>query len=82
MNYSVAFLQAFVAAALCGNLACAQTNSGFGRPADKPVPRTDRNSQIAHEQLLEKIVLFVQSTSSPFKFAMSPWLAPRCQQSW
>ncbi len=24
------------------------------RPADQPAPRTDRNSQIAHEQLLEK----------------------------
>ena len=36
--------------ALCGTLACAQ----FNRAADRPVPRTDRNSQIAHEQLLEK----------------------------
>ncbi len=27
---------------------------GFNRPADQPAPRTDRNSQIAHEQLLEK----------------------------
>ncbi len=27
---------------------------GFSRPADQPAPRTDRNSQIAHEQLLEK----------------------------
>ncbi len=27
---------------------------GFGNPADQPAPRTDRNSQIAHEQLLEK----------------------------
>jgi hypothetical protein len=53
MNHSVAFIQAFVAATLFGNLAFAQTNS-FGRPADRPVPRTDRNSQIAHEQLLEK----------------------------
>ena len=26
-------------------------------------------------------VLFVQSTSSPFKFAMSPWLAPKCQHN-
>ena len=54
MNCSVAFIQALVAAALCGNLACAQTNRGFGRPADQPAPRTDRNSQIAHEQLVEK----------------------------
>jgi lysophospholipase L1-like esterase len=28
--------------------------AGFMRPADQPAPRTDRNSQIAHEQLLEK----------------------------
>lgn len=27
---------------------------GFNIPADKPSPRRDRNSQIAHEQLLEK----------------------------
>jgi lysophospholipase L1-like esterase len=27
---------------------------GPGRPADKPAPRTDRNSQLAHEQLVEK----------------------------
>lgn len=27
---------------------------GFNSPADKPPPRRDRNSQIAHEQLLEK----------------------------
>jgi len=27
---------------------------GFNSPADKPAPRSDRNSQIAHEQLLEK----------------------------
>lgn len=28
--------------------------AGFSRPADQPAPRTDRNSQIAHEQLLAK----------------------------
>jgi lysophospholipase L1-like esterase len=27
---------------------------GFNIPADKPAPRTDRNSQIVHEQLVEK----------------------------
>jgi lysophospholipase L1-like esterase len=27
---------------------------GFNNPADKPSPRRDRNSQIAHEQLVEK----------------------------
>jgi len=54
MNCSVAFILAFVAAALGVNLACAQTSGGFSRPADKPVPRTDRNLQIAHEQLIEK----------------------------
>ncbi len=35
------------AAALCCNLASAQ-------PADKPAPRTDQNSQLAHEQLVAK----------------------------
>ena len=54
MNYSLAFIQAFVAALLCGNLACAQPAGGFNRPEDKPAPRTDPNSQIAHEQLIEK----------------------------
>ncbi len=66
--------QVFFAAALCCNLASAQTTpgvapstnsnaapsherafrGGLGRPADQPFPRNDRNSQIAHEQLLEK----------------------------
>jgi len=27
---------------------------GLNRPADQPAPRTDRNSQLAHEQLLQK----------------------------
>ncbi len=53
---------------LCCHLASAQTppaepgtnsppnqNHPFrSRPADQPAPRTDKNSQIAHEQLLEK----------------------------
>jgi lysophospholipase L1-like esterase len=51
---SVRFIAALFVVALCGNLACAQLAGGFNRPADKPVPRTDRDSQIAHEQLLEK----------------------------
>jgi len=50
MSRSVKFILAVFAASLCGPDACAQ----FNRPADKPEPRTDRNSQIAHEQLLEK----------------------------
>lgn len=54
MNCPIAFIQGLVSAALCGNLACAQTSGGFSRPADKPAPRTDRNSQIAHEQLVAK----------------------------
>ena len=41
-------------AALCGNFARAQATGEFNRPADRPAPRTDRNSQIAHEQLLKK----------------------------
>jgi lysophospholipase L1-like esterase len=48
----------FIALATCVEAAMAQSASGaaggFGRPADKPVPRRDRNSQIAHEQLIEK----------------------------
>src|SRR6185436_10820737 len=55
----------FVAALSC-NLSSAQLSPGVGpaaafrtdnavtRSADQPAPRTDRNSQIAHEQLLEK----------------------------
>ena len=27
---------------------------GFNAPVDRPAPRSDRNSQIAHEQLVEK----------------------------
>ena len=50
MRRSAKFLLAVFAASMCGHVACAQSN----RPADRPAPRTDRNSQIAHEQLLEK----------------------------
>ncbi len=50
MNRSAKFFLAVFAASICGHVACAQSN----RPADRPVPRTDRNSQIAHERLLEK----------------------------
>ena len=50
MRRSAKFILAVFAASMCGHIACAQSN----RPADRPAPRTDRNSQIAHEQLLEK----------------------------
>src|ERR1043166_2448777 len=53
MNHSVHFTLSMFVAALCGNLVCAQPGR-FNRSADRPAPRTDRNSQIAHEQLLEK----------------------------
>ena len=32
--------------------------------------------------LIKLTVPFCQSTSSPFKFAMSPWLPPKCQHNW
>jgi lysophospholipase L1-like esterase len=56
MNFSVRFIVAVFIAALCDgdDLVCGQPGGGLSRPADKPAPRTDRNSQIAHEQLLEK----------------------------
>ncbi len=47
-------IAAILAAVMCANLSCAQPVGGFDRPADKPAPRTDKNSQVAHEQLLEK----------------------------
>src|SRR5512145_3122604 len=50
MSRSAKFILVVFAASMCGHVACAQSN----RPADRPAPRTDRNSQIAHEQLLEK----------------------------
>ena len=50
MSRSAKFILAVFAASMCGHVACAQLN----RSADRPAPRTDRNSQIAHEQLLEK----------------------------
>ena len=50
MRRSAKFILAAFAASMFGHVACAQSN----RPADRPAPRTDRNSQIAHEQLLEK----------------------------
>jgi lysophospholipase L1-like esterase len=54
MNFSVRFIVAVFIAALGGDLVCGQLGGGLNRPADKPAPRTGRNSQIAHEQLLEK----------------------------
>jgi lysophospholipase L1-like esterase len=42
------------AAANSTNAAPPRSTRGFRAPADKPAPRTDRNSQIAHEQLVEK----------------------------
>jgi hypothetical protein len=53
MNFSVRFIVAVFIAILCGNLTSAQL-AVFNRPAEKPAPRSDRNSQMAHEQLLEK----------------------------
>src|SRR5262245_56529968 len=53
MTHVLQLILAVFGAVLCLNLASAQTG-GFNRPADKPAPRTDRNSQIAHEQLLAK----------------------------
>lgn len=44
---------AIVALVVLGNVSAAPRGGGGGR-ADVPVPRTDRNSQIAHAQLLEK----------------------------
>src|SRR5678816_2509945 len=54
MNCRVALSTAFLATALFTSSACAQSNEGLGGAAERPVPRTDRNSQIAHEQLVEK----------------------------
>jgi lysophospholipase L1-like esterase len=54
VSRSVRFIVTVGAAALCWNPACAQPDGALNRPADRPAPRTDRNSQIAHEQLLEK----------------------------
>lgn len=47
---------AFMAGSFVWNSCTAQTErpGPTGPPADRPVPRTDRNSQIAHAQLLEK----------------------------
>jgi len=36
------------------NAAPGRTEHGFSLPADKATPRSDKNSQIAHEQLVEK----------------------------
>jgi len=63
-------IEVLLGAVLCLRVASAQTSAvadpgtnsnssqpgrgGPGRAADKPAPRTDRNSQIAHEQLVEK----------------------------
>lgn len=54
MNRSVRFILTVFVSAICGTLAGAQPAESANRPADQAAPRTDRNSQIAHEQLLEK----------------------------
>ena len=43
-----------VTAAATNSAAPASRNRGGSTPADQPSPRRDRNSQLAHEQLLEK----------------------------
>jgi (4-O-methyl)-D-glucuronate---lignin esterase len=53
-NRWLRFIEVIFAAALCCHVASAQPAGGFNRPADKPAPRADRNSQVAHEQLIEK----------------------------
>jgi lysophospholipase L1-like esterase len=53
-RHSVRFIGTVFIAALCGDIACAQATSEFNLPANRPAPRSDRNSQIAHQQLLEK----------------------------
>lgn len=50
---SIKFIAAFFAVAMCSPLACAQ-RADVERPADNPAPRTDRNSQMAREGLVEK----------------------------
>jgi hypothetical protein len=52
------FSVALFVASLCGSFAGAQPSDAANRPEDRPAPRTDRNSQIAHEQLLEKATKF------------------------
>ena len=44
----------FLRATLCGFTLAAHAFAQFATQADQPLPRSDRNSQIAHEQLLEK----------------------------
>jgi hypothetical protein len=53
MNRFMRLLAVIFVAALCAMFAIAQPAT-TERLADKPVPRTDRNSQIAHEQLVAK----------------------------
>jgi len=53
MNRFMRLLAVIFVAALCAMFAIAQP-AATERLADKPVPRTDRNSQIAHEQLVAK----------------------------
>lgn len=54
MIRSVRITLATFVAVLCCNPANAQPIGGFNRPVDKPAPRIDRNSQLAHEQLVAK----------------------------
>ncbi len=55
MNNPGALIEAFLAAALGTSFACAaQPNDDFNAMTARPAPRMDRNSQRAHEQLLEK----------------------------
>ncbi len=50
----IGFVFLSVSLCLCAFAWLSSSNAQSSVPADQPVPRTDRNSQLAHEQLVEK----------------------------
>src|SRR5207245_2684015 len=50
----ICFVLLSVSRCLCGFALVSSSGAQSPAPADQPVPRNDRNSQLAHEQLIEK----------------------------
>src|SRR5438445_2501249 len=53
-KWKICFVLLSVSLCLCGFALVSSSGAQSPAPADQPVPRNDRNSQLAHEQLIEK----------------------------
>src|SRR2546422_3788243 len=53
-KWKICFVLLSVSLCLCGSALFSSSGAQSPAPADQPAPRNDRNSQLAHEQLIEK----------------------------